>query len=346
MNVTNADIYRFFPAPLAHFSDRSARWLFIEPEYVRGLVELVAEHIAAHLDFSQLKALNRDFLSDTLREQEADLVFSVPFHDTSTPQELIIHILIEHQSGVDKEMWFRFLGYMYNLWVAERQRWKVEEVSREKRRLCPTLPILFYTGKQSWSVPLLPTSLMEVPEILMPFVPTFNVLLLDVKHTEHVELTKTGHPLGWLLTVLQKELASKEELTDTLVAALERLDRVPTEQHKRAMIYLASLVYHRRSPKERDDLIKVIDAHARGMEVETMLQSMAEVTLQQGIEQGETRAKQNALLKLLHHQFQNVPETITTRIHTLRDPVHLDTLFEKTLNAEKLQDIDWDIKNG
>lgn len=346
MNVTNAEIYRFFPSPLAHFPDRSARWLFIDPENVRGLVELVAEHIATLLDFSQLTALNRDFLSDTLREQEADLVFSVPFRDASADQELIIHILIEHQSGVDKEMWFRFLGYMYNLWVAERQRWTAEEVPREERRLPPILPILFYTGEQSWNLPLAPTSLMEIPEILVPFVPTFNVLFLDVKQTEPTELTKTGHPLGWLLTVLQKELSSKEELTEALVTALDSLDTVQTEQHRRAMIYLASLVYHRRPPEERDTLIKVIDAHSRGMEVKTMFQSMAEVTFQkgieQGIEQGETRAKQMALLKLLHHQFQSIPETLTTWIQTLHDPVHLDRLFEKVLNAENLQDIDWE----
>ena len=149
MNVPNTDLYRFFPVPLAHFPDRSARWLFIDSENVRGLVELVAGHIATLLDFSQLTALNRDFLSDTLREQEADLVFSVPFQDASAAQELVIHILVEHQSGVDKEMWFRFLGYMYNLWVAERQRWTAEEVPREERRLPPILPILFYTGDQS-----------------------------------------------------------------------------------------------------------------------------------------------------------------------------------------------------
>ena len=93
--------------------------------------------------------------------------------------------------------------------------------------------------------------------------------------------------------------------------------------------------------EEREVLIKVVDAHSRGMEVETMFQSMAEVTFQQGREQGETRAKQMALLKLLHHQFQSVPETLTTWIQTLRDPVHLDTLFEEALNAENLEDIDW-----
>lgn len=73
-----------------------------------------------------------------------------------------------------------------------------------------------------------------------------------------------------------------------------------------------------------------------------MFQSMAEVTFQKGREQGEARAKQVALLKPLHHQFQSVPETVTTLIHTLRDPVHLDTIFEKALNAENLEDIDWE----
>ena len=136
-------------------------------------------------------------------------------------------------------------------------------------------------------------------------------------------------------------ILAKEELTQTLVTALTGLDAAETEQHRRAIIYLASLVYHRRSPEEREALIKVVDAHSRGMEVETMFQSMAEVTFQQGIEQGETRAKQMALLKLLHHRFQSVPEAIITQIQAFHSPSHLDTLFEKALNAENLEDIDW-----
>ena len=83
------------------------------------------------------------------------------------------------------------------------------------------------------------------------------------------------------------------------------------------------------------------------MEVETMFQSMAEVTfqqgIQQGIEQGETRAKRIALLKLLQHRFQDVPETVITQIHAIRSPIHLDTLFEKVLNASSLEDIEWQI---
>ena len=68
--------------------------------------------------------------------------------------------------------------------------------------------------------------------------------------------------------------------------------------------------------------------------------------MERGIEQGEARAKQMALLKILHHQFQTVPETLTTWIQTLRDPAHLDTLFEQALNAENLEDIDWETDNA
>ena len=182
MKLSNTERYHFFPSSLAHFADRSARGLLITPENVRALVELVAEQIAAFLDFSQLTALNRSFLSQTLREQEADLVFRVPFRDPALGEEMLIHILIEHQSSVDKQMGFRFLGYMYNLWLAEQQRWREADVPPPQRRLRPILPVLFYTGNTPWNLPLSPVSAIDVPEALTPFAPTFEVLLLDVKH--------------------------------------------------------------------------------------------------------------------------------------------------------------------
>ena len=43
--------------------------------------------------------------------------------------------------------------------------------------------------------------------MLSRFVPTFDTLFLSVKETDASDLTRTDHPLGWLLTVLQKEHA-------------------------------------------------------------------------------------------------------------------------------------------
>ena len=143
MRLSNTERYHFFPSSLAHFADRSARGLLITPENVRTLVELVAEQIATFLDFSQLTAL-RSFLSETLRERRRGV--------------LRLHV---------------------NLWLAEQQRWTEADVPSPQRRLRPILPILFYTGNTSWNLPLSPVSVIEVPEALTPFVPTFEVLLLS-----------------------------------------------------------------------------------------------------------------------------------------------------------------------
>ena len=61
--------------------------------------------------------------------------------------------------------------------------------------------------------------------------------------------------------------------------------------------------------------------------------------LQQGIKQGEIQGKQEALLKLLQHRFQSVPEAVMARVRALRSPVELDVLFERSLTAESLEEL-------
>ena len=78
---------------LEHFPDRSARWLFQYKQNVQGLLEIVANEPVEFIDFSRLVPLNRRFISDTLQEQESDVVFSVPFQRGSKTEELIIYIL-------------------------------------------------------------------------------------------------------------------------------------------------------------------------------------------------------------------------------------------------------------
>ena len=66
-----------------------------------------------------------------------------------------------------------------------------------------------------------------------------------------------------------------------------------------------------------------------------MAQSMAEVL----IEQGETRAKRELLLKLLQFRFETIPESVTTRITAIQSRSRLDSLFEKALTVENLDEI-------
>ena len=61
-----------------------------------------------------------------------------------------------------------------------------------------------------------------------------------------------------------------------------------------------------------------------------------------GERRGETQAKREAVLKLLRLRFDTVPESVSSRITSIRSLSRLDSLFEKAVTAQTLDDIDWE----
>ena len=345
MQTKETEILKFFDFPIEQFADRSIRWLLEDKANVRGLLEIVAEHLVAHLDFSQLTQINRSFIPDNLRSQESDIVYGVPFRDESKTEELLIYILIEHQSTIDTTMGFRMLFYMAQIWDFQRREWESNKVPKSQWRFRPIVPIVFYTGEQTWRTPLVLSEQMNLPAMLSEFIPTFNTLFLSVKDADAADLTKTDHPLGWLLTVLQKEHANKEDIRAALmeaVAHIDTLDAEETQQWQRAIFYLYLLILHRRPSVEHDELKTLVHQHiqetSRREETKVMAQTMAQYL----IEQGETQAKRDAVLKLLRLRFDLVPESLINKISTTPSLSQLDTLFERVATAKTLDDINWE----
>ena len=349
------EILNFFDIRIEHFPDRSARWLFQDKENVRGLLEIVAGELVELIDFTQLSQINRSFIPDNLREQESDLVFSGPLRGESETDELLIYILIEHQSTVDLTMGFRVLFYMVQIWDSQRREWESNNVPKSQWRFRPILPIVFYTGSQRWNTPLTLNAMMDLPDVLSRFVPAFDTLFLGVKETDEARLTQTDHPVGWLLTVLQKEDANKTAISSALSEALSHINVLGddhTQQRQRSILYLLLLILHRRPVEEHEELRRLVGQHIEQAsdreEVEVMAQTMAEHLIErgiergieQGIEQGETRAKQEAVLKLLRFRFDSVPESVTHQITRIQSLSRLDLLFEKVLTAQTLDEID------
>ena len=58
----------------------------------------------------------------------------------------------------------------------------------------------------------------------------FDTLFLSVKETDETNLTKSDHPLGWLLTVLQKEHANKEAISTALIEAMSHINTLDDAQ--------------------------------------------------------------------------------------------------------------------
>ena len=321
-------------------------------EHLQALLEMLAGKIADALDFDRVEQLHRSFISDELRTQESDMIFSVPFRNpTGRCEEVIIYILIEHQSTVDPSMELRLLSYMTQIWMEERRPWVEGKVPKAEWRLTPIVPIVFYTGTDTWSSPLSLTALMDLPDILKRFVPTFDTLFLDVKATAADELTQTGHTLGWLLTVLRQENSDPPAMRQALLDALAGLRDLHTqdiEAYTRAILYLFLLILHRREADEHQDLLRILtQEHTQNQEIVNMAGSIIELSeqrgeqrgiqqgiqqgIEQGIEQGSRRTSIESTLAILNTRFPNADaDTLTPALETIED---LNRLKQLTLEA-------------
>ncbi len=109
--------------PVREFPDRGTKWLLETPENTQCLLRIISPSLADCINFSKLRELRTTFIPDDLRKQESDLIFLAPFleHAQDVEREVMIYILIEHQSKPRWEMGFRMLFYMTQIWDKQRR---------------------------------------------------------------------------------------------------------------------------------------------------------------------------------------------------------------------------------
>ena len=327
------EILSFLQGPLKQFPDRSAKWLLSNTDNLQGLLEIIGNDLVESLDFSKVQRINTTFIADNLREQESDIVFLLPFRDAEET-EVMIYILLEHQSTVDPVMGFRLLFYMCQIWDQQRQQWVAEEVPKHQWRFRPIIPVLFYTGKQRWQTPLALERLMDVPEPLTRFIPKFETLFLGVQSEPDARLLQTGHPFGWLMTVLKHEDSDADvfaRVLGELGGHLGRLTEAERASWKQAIYYLYLFIFHRRSVEERQTLDQIVSEHHETLglseQEEHLMQSMAEHYL----EQGAREMSIESTLAILKTRFPDADiNALKSKLETITD---LDLLKALNLNA-------------
>jgi hypothetical protein len=343
--------------PIREFPDRGVKWLLESPDNVRGLLQVVAADIAACVDFTRLELQPGSLIPDNLHKQEADVVFRAPFRsEAGKAREVLIYILIEHQSTTDPSMPFRVLFYMVQLWDRQRREWVAAKVPESEWRFLPILPVLFYTGSDRWEIPGDMASLMDLPEVLMRFVPRHDTLCLDLKRSPRDVLLAAGNPLGWLMQVMQKEDASLEELDAAISDAVAHMEQLPDEEYAawaKALWFLYLLVNHRREPEESRFLTGKItaDVRAHRREAERMAQTMAEVLMEEGekrglqkgwekgLQKGRIENARANLLRLMRAKFPDVPESIVEHVHAMDDVEALELLMIRVLNVDTIEEM-------
>ena len=117
------------------------------------------------IDLQTIELDRKSFVDKKLTFTQSDLLFKVKLKNG---MKLLVYLLIEHKSFIDRWVLFQVWGYI--LRICERER-EINKVLRKKKRednykkkrpknegieeeyLTPIIPIILYHGKSNWSFP-------------------------------------------------------------------------------------------------------------------------------------------------------------------------------------------------
>ena len=171
---------RIRPAPPPGYAgpmqDPNYKRLFSFPRMVEDLLRaFLPGEVLAELDFSTLRKLPAEYVSDELLQRHGDCVWRI--HRRG--QWLYLLVLLEFQSTEEPRMALRILTYTSLLY----QELVRNDALEARERLPAVLPVVLYTGEARWR------SAVEVGELiapvgpeLAPYQPSQRYLVVDERH--------------------------------------------------------------------------------------------------------------------------------------------------------------------
>jgi Putative transposase, YhgA-like len=295
------------PSELPHnFPDRAMREALVQPDNLHALMRAVAPQVADHFDYPRLEIVGKPYFLDDWRSRERDVLVRLPYRDETGQRELLVCILVEHQSEADPVMPLRMLVYAVFFWEQEWRRWEEGHPHGEPFRLTPVLPVVLHTGPRVWDAHRSLAELFVVPSELQAWLPAWPMPLWDLQEHPAEELLHKEDAFWQMLAVVRAERAPTDEFLATLRAALSHLEplgtsaRVRWDQLLRMALHWALF---RRPPGERQRVrVTAADSHASvelkreiekmNVQIEkTYEEELIEKFLREGEARGEAKGK-------------------------------------------------------
>jgi hypothetical protein len=346
------------------FPDRAARDALVQPDNLRALLRRTHPHLADRFDYSRLEIVPRTYLLDDWRQREADVLVRLPLLGAEGG-EVLVCVLIEHQSNPDPVMPLRLLVSAVLFWEQQWRQWEQHHDYAVPLRLTPVLPVVWVTGPQEWNTNRRLADLFEGPEELRVYAPQWPVQFSELVANTPAELLASGEPFWQALAVARAERAEPAEFRAVFLEALERLaplaaaNRVEWERLLQLLLGWGLL---RRGRQEHAGLIEAVrrsrlDALLQ-QEIVTMIENVEQTWEQEllsigqargealgeargearGRAEGELRAYREVLRKQLHQRFGELPADVLTRIDQAESPA-LQAALERITTLPTLADL-------
>jgi len=301
---------------------------FSQPQMVEDLLKnYVQEEWVNHLDFSTLKPFSSNFVSDSLKKRENDLILSVKCKDSDITA--YIYLLFEFQSRIDHYMAIRMLVYV-GLFYQELIKHKLV---KSRQSLPPVFPLVVYNGIRPWNAAQEVSSLIYTPFVsLAAYVPNMRYFLFDISQVN----AKDQQDLASFLVRLEK-VRDVDELRLILQELIQILQSPDYEHLRRRFTeFINHIVFHR-VPHEQP----ISEFHDL-KELNPMLaETVTKWTKQwkmEGRMEGTLEGRAAVLERLLRKRFGAIAPMYLERIRSASIE-QLDLWAERILDAKSIQEV-------
>lgn len=193
--------------------DNSYKKIFENPElFCQFLKSFSNVEILQDIEPKDISDCTDRFTPLFFEEKDADTVKVV-----EVKTDIFIIAMIEHQSKVCYDMAFRMLLYMsliWHEWINQQENNK-KGISKTKGfKLPPILPIVYYTGTETWTAEFNFKDLVDLKDAFDPYIPDFGYELVQLKDYTIESLMNFGNVMSFVMMV--DKIKYPEEIKEIL----------------------------------------------------------------------------------------------------------------------------------
>jgi hypothetical protein len=334
------------------FKENGMKLMLEDPANVRDVLGLLDVAWLDGIDFSHLDQVKTTFIRRDYRHLASDLIFTAPLIGAGrSRRNLLIYLLIEHQSEPDRLMPLRLADSQVQIFRYQVRQWLKTHPSPARICLSPVLPIVFYTGLRRWSAVGTLADLIERGDEFREVTPIVErPLFINLPELDAAKLERDGGFFGWILRLFQERRSRAKEFDELLERVVAHLDGMPAAERRRLgelLSYVRAMLYHERSESEQGRLQQIMENsvqdEATRQEVVKMWKTGADVLIERGRTEGRAEAtiqtRRQTLVRLLRKRFGNVPSNIVSVVEASDDVDQLDNWLDRFATAQTLEDL-------
>lgn len=288
------------------------------------------------LDLTRLRRVSGSFVDATLQWRHSDLLFAAPYtaggDSGDDEQDVLVYILVEHQSSTDPLMPFRLLHYLVRIWDQHLQE------NPAANRLPVILPLVVHHNRRPWCGPtqlrelLLPDLTSQDDTDTTTYLPSFEFLLDDLARADPETLrsralTARARVGLWLLKTASGNTRMDEDLEDVsrdLMAILRQPGGFD--------FIVMSITYIENVADTPSD-----NMHAAFTRLGTEAEEAYMTTADMLRDEGRAEGRAETLRHLLTHKFGPLPRAAVDRVNNATTE-QLNTWTGQILTAATLDE--------